>query len=518
MGKIKRMDQVKLIIETYLRCGSIKGTSRRLQVSRNTVRQYVRLGKDHYTDLSKVFTVPESELFKVFYCGENRESGGRESVFQDQLSYWLKELRRVGVTRHLLWQEYRMKYADGYGYSQFCERLKQEIGRRDLTLSLDHPPGEVVQIDFAGKKMRWVDLSSGEVHECEVLLAVLPHSHYTFAIALASQKVQDFVHGLNELFRFLGKSPQVILCDNLKSYVKKADRYDPDFNDLCVQLAAHYQLDLQATRVAKPKDKASVENMVKTAYTRIYAPLRNETFHSLEELNEAIAVQLSIHNTKPFQKKPGCRKEAFEQFEFPVMKDLPGDLFEISKTVTAKVQRNYHVFVGEEKNFYSVPYQYAGKKATLIYNTKTVEIYIGNQRVATHSRLSHHDQYRYRTENTHLPKNHSEWKKAQGYGAAYFLAQAEKIGPATQWAIGQVLLSRIKEVQSYNSCKGILYLGKKYTNERLERACLRCQPTGKTNYSMLKRILQLNLDQVDQTPDLFSTPEHDNIRGPQAYQ
>jgi hypothetical protein len=275
---------------------------------------------------------------------------------------------------------------------------------------------------------------------------------------------------------------------------------------------------LQATRVAKPKDKASVENMVKTAYTRIYAPLRNDIFHSLEEINDAIRVQLSIHNTKPFQKKSGRRKEIFEQFELPVMNDLPSDLFEIKKTTTAKVQRNYHVFLGEEKNFYSVPYQYAGKKATLIYNTKTVEIYIENQRVTTHSRLSHYDRYCYFTDDAHLPKNHSEWKKAQGYDAAYFLAQAEKIGPATQWAIGQVLLSRIKEVQTYNSCKGILYLGKKYTNERLELACLRCHSAGKTNYSMLKRILQLKLDQVTQTPDLFSTPAHDNIRGPEAYQ
>lgn len=518
MGKIKRMDQVQLIIETYLSCGSIKGTSRRLQVSKNTVRQYVRLGKDHYADLSKVLSLSEAELFKVFYSNKNEQLDKRESAFQSKVSYWLKELRRVGVTRHLLWQEYRLEQTDGYGYSQFCERLKKEIGRRDLTLSLNHPPGQVVQIDFAGKKMHWVDISSGEVHECEVLVAVLPHSQYTFAIALPSQKVQDFIHGLNQVFLFFGKLPQVILCDNLKSYVKKADRYTPDFNDLCVQLAAHYQLDLQATRVAKPKDKASVENMVKTAYTRIYAPLRNDIFHSLEEINEAIRVQLSIHNAKPFQKKFGCRKEIFEQFELPVMNDLPSDLFEIKKTATAKVQRNYHVFLGEEKNYYSVPYQYTGKKATLIYNTKTVEIYIENQRVTTHSRLSHYDQYRYCTDDAHLPKNHSEWKKAQGYDAAYFLAQAEKIGPATQWAIGQVLLSKIKEVQTYNSCKGILHLGKEYTNERLELACLRCQSAGKTNYSMLKRILQLKLDQVAQTPDLFSTPAHDNIRGPEAYQ
>ena len=180
-----------------------------------------------------------------------------------------------------MWEEYRREHTDGFGYTQFCERLKKAIGRRDLTLAMNHNPGEVMQLDFAGKKLRWVDAQSGEVHGCEVLVGVLPHSQYTFAIALASQQVVDFVEGLNAALCYLGGTPKVILSDNLSSYVKRADRYDPTFNDVCVQLATHYGLDLDATRVAKPKDKASVENMVSNAYRRIYAPLRNEVFHSL---------------------------------------------------------------------------------------------------------------------------------------------------------------------------------------------------------------------------------------------
>ncbi len=100
-----------------------------------------------------------------------------------------------------------MDHLKGYGYSQFCERLKRAVGRKDLTLSLDHVPGEVMQVDFAGKKMHWVDEYSGEVHYCEVLIAVMPHSQHTFAIALDSQKVGDFVHGLNQALLFFGKLP-----------------------------------------------------------------------------------------------------------------------------------------------------------------------------------------------------------------------------------------------------------------------------------------------------------------------
>ena len=117
-----------------------------------------------------------------------------------------------------------------------------------------------------------------------------------------------------------------------------------------------------------------------------------------------------------------------------------------------------------------------------------------------------------------MPQNHQEWKKAQGYDAAYFLKEAEKIGKATLWVISQVLLSRIHQAQSFNSCKGILHLSKKYTPNRLEDAAVRCQNAGKGNYAMFKRILAHHLDQQDEVQDQLSLPLHENIRGPQAYQ
>lgn len=518
MGKIKRMDQVRLIIQTYLATNSLKATARRLLVSKNTVKNYVRKGEAYNQDLSQLLSLPQSELIKVFYEAPDKQQTEREQVFTEKIAYWIKELRRVGVTKYLLWEEYREEYPNGYGYTQFCEHLKREIGRRDLTLAITHLPGQIMQVDFAGKKIRWVDPATGEVHDCEVLIAVMPHSQYTFAIALPSQKVEDFVHGLNQALLFFGRLPQAILSDNLKSYVTRADRYDPTFNELCRQLAVHYQIDLQATRVAKPKDKASVENMVSTAYTRLYAPLRNKVFYSLAALNKGLLRQLLTHNTKPYQKKEGNRKAVFEQYELPEMEVLPSDLFIVKKVTKAKVRRDYHVYVGEEKNYYSVPYRYVGKNTTVIYTRTTVEVYLDTQRIAIHQRLLYRDAYQYQTQDNHMPKNHSEWKKARGFNGAYFLKEAEKVGKATYWVVKQVLVSKRHEAQSYNACQGIFHLAKKYTPQRLEKAALRCQKVSKASYTMLKRILVHKLDQEEETPNLFTPPIHDNIRGPEAYQ
>ena len=475
MGKIKRMDQVKLILQSYLRTNSIKATARQLCISKNTVRTYIRRGQSFGNSLNDLLLLPDEAFQKVFYQPSTNSTSNRQKVFEDNVDHWIKELRKVGVTKHLLWEEYRLEHSEGYGYSQFCMLLRQAIGSRDLTLNLIHEPGEVMQVDFTGKKCSWVDLETGLVHQCEVLVVVLPFSQYTFAIALPSQKTGDFIHGLNEALLYFGRLPKAMLSDNLKSYVIRADRYEPKFNELCGQLGAHYNLELRATRVAKPKDKGSVENAVNNVYRRIFAPLRNEVFHSIESLNDAIKRQLALHNDKPYQKKEGSRRSVFEQCEQTVMRHLPPDLFEIKKTTRAKVQRNYHVFLGEEKNYYSVPFRYVGKQTTVVYTSRRVEVYLNNQRIAIHQRLQGYNSYQFQTEDAHVPKSHQEWKIAQGYDAAYFLEQGEKIGTNTHWAISQILFSRNHESQTFNSCRGVLHLAKKYSNERLENAVQRCR-------------------------------------------
>jgi len=146
MGKIKRMDQVKTIIATYLDCGSIKSTARRLKISKNTVKDYLRRAEAHNVELSALLLLSQSELLKIFYKAKNASASNKESVFNEKIDDWLKELRRVGVTKYLLWEEYREEHSDGYGYSQFCRRLRQATGRRDLTLSMEHTPGEVMHV------------------------------------------------------------------------------------------------------------------------------------------------------------------------------------------------------------------------------------------------------------------------------------------------------------------------------------------------------------------------------------
>ena len=123
MAQLKRMDQIRLIISTYLEVRSYRATARRVGMSRNTIRDYLVKLKGSSTDLKDALSQSDEVLIALVRSPVSQADSEREQVFNDQVDDWLKELRRVGVTRRLLWQEYRRDHADGFGYTQFCERL-----------------------------------------------------------------------------------------------------------------------------------------------------------------------------------------------------------------------------------------------------------------------------------------------------------------------------------------------------------------------------------------------------------
>jgi hypothetical protein len=139
--------------------------------------------------------------------------------------------------------------------------------------------------------------------------------------------------------------------------------------------ADHYDTCVLPTRAYSPKDKDLVESAVKTLYTREHAPLNNRIFHSLPELNIAILELVEKHNATLMHGRDYSRRHTFDTVERQQLKSLPNIVFEIKKYQNATVHPNCHVLLSEDKHQYSVPYQYLGKKVSLNYNNKTVEIY-----------------------------------------------------------------------------------------------------------------------------------------------
>jgi len=327
----------------------------------------------------------EPVLEGKLFAGNPSYKQDRYEGIKDDLSYYSKELSKVGVTRKLLWEEYRDKNPDGYRYTQFCHHLGHMVSKNP-SMVLWHNAGEKLFIDFAGKKLSYMDRETGEVIECQVFVACLPHSDYSFAMAVRSQSIGDFIYALTCCLHQLGGVTQTLVPDNLKSAVIKANRYEPDINQVLEDFANHYGTTVTPTRARKPKDKALVENQVKLIYSRVYARLRNQQFFDLHQLNKAIGEKVKGHNQTRMQQKGYCREEKFLSDEKHTLAPLPVSAFEIKYSKELKVAKNNHIYLSVDKHYYSVPYAHTGSKAKVIYTRSMVRIYVKGEQVAVHQR------------------------------------------------------------------------------------------------------------------------------------
>lgn len=346
-------------IREILRLGATQDMSQRMiaravGVSRPAVSRYLSAFTCSGLKYEETVDLPDSELLS---CLDPKSSRSESRRYQDLCSffpYFLSELKRVGVTRQLLWKEYLLKHPDGYQYTQFCHHFRVWYEDAQLTMHLDHKAGDKMFVDYAGKKLAWVDRKSGELVWAEVFISVLGASGMMYAEATPSQKSEDWILSNERALHYYGGCPAVIVPDNLKSAVDRSDRYEPGLNQQYEDFAGHYGVVILPGRVSHARDKALVENAVHLAYLRIYAPLRDRNFYSLAELNQAIAEHLEIHNRTPMQRIRVSRQELFERIEKPALQPLPAERYEIRKFRKLKVQINYHIELREDRHYYSV--------------------------------------------------------------------------------------------------------------------------------------------------------------------
>lgn len=524
-AQTKTMHQIRQILDLHHRGHGSKKIVKLTGTARNTVRTYLRDAKATGLSFEALLALDDAALTALLH-GDTAPCNTLDPRWADlegRLVGYMRELKRTGVTKQLLWEEYRQSGPPngGYRYTQFSYYLRQHAARQGAVMHFNHRPGEQLMIDYTGDKMHWVDPATGERHDAEVLVLTLPFSGLTYAEALPSQRQEDLMAGIVRGLSFIGGVPLSLKFDNLKAAVTRPNRYEPLFTEALDQLGAHYNCTALAARPYKPRDKAHVENGVNNVYRRIFAPLRDREFTSLEALNAAIGQQLERHNTLNFQGKDFSRRDLFEREERATLRPLPPTPFIQPHVTWSKVQKNYHVILGEDRHQYSVPFELIGKRLKLIYTTESVEVYDALTRVAVHRRDRR--AHAYTTLAEHMPPNHRHMAARQGWNAEYFLAKAAQIGPATRQVVQKVLTAKVFYEQTYNSCLGILKLAQRYSPERLEAAAARVLSSGATtvNYTLLANILGNNLDQAalpGTAPAPGTPPAHENVRGPTVYQ
>jgi len=482
-----------------------------LRLSLGAVQKVISQAEELGLDWLSIEQMSDAQLARVFYP----ESDARVSD-QFQLPGWIEvhqELKRKGVTKHLLWEEYTQQYPNrSYSYPQYCFLYKGWLKTQKRSMRQIHKAGESLFVDYAGQTMPIVCGNTGEVRFAQIFVAVLGASNYVFCEATWSQGLPDWLSSHARAFDFLGGVPRLIIPDNLKSGVTKACRYDPDINPSYQQLAAHYGCAIMPARPRKPQDKAKAEVGVQIIERWILARLRHHTFFSLAELNRCICALLNEVNNKPFKQLKGTRQQWFESLDQPALMPLPKQAYQYTDIKTVKVNVDYHIQY--DQHLYSVPHHLVGEKLELHAKDKLIDIYFHRQRITSHVR-------KYRpgmtTVPAHMPVKH---EKHHQWTAGRLMNWAKDLGDDVLVWVKAILRQKQHEQQAYRVCLGLLNLSRHYPGSRLNNACAIANKHKLYRLKQIKAILLSNQDKLlpEQKEQRTLLPQsHENIRGPKSF-
>jgi len=491
---------------------SVRQIAEVTQVSKTSVGDYLAEYKRSGLTYQDVFEMKDTELAEIFEK-RNKTANPMYEALSKEFPFYEKELARVGVTLYLLWEEYKERNPDGFSYSRFCHHYNMWEGKLKAGMHIEHKAGDLIYADFTGKKMHYVNQGTGEVLPAEIFITVLGASQLIYVEAVKSQNLSDWIWANENAWQYYGGATRGICPDNLKSAVTKACNYEPLLNKTYDDLARHYNTVILPTRPNKPKDKALVENAVRIVYQRIFAKLRNQTFFSLIELNQSIWEELEHINNTPFQRRDISRRQLFNEIEKTELQPLPKQRYEIRYYQISKVEFNHHIYLREDKHYYSVPHQYTGQKVRTLYTDRVIEIYKDNVRIALHRR--DRKPYGYTTIESHMPAEH---QFIDGWNTDRFINWAAKMGGSVQVFIEKLLESKVHPQQAFKSCMGVLNISKRYKREELEKVCARAVEYNSISFRFIKNSLQNNIHKTEpEKPIELKLPLHENIRGKDNY-
>jgi transposase len=513
-GKPKPMSQIKQVLQHYKRGVKIKAIARIVGISKNTIKAYllkINLSNWHIDDL---LSLEDPVLEARFHPGNPAYSDNRFEQLKDKLDYYAQELKRKHVTKELLWEEYRKENPHGYGRSQFCFHLLQHIRAQKPSMLLEHKPGDKLYFDFAGQYAQYIDPTTGEIVKCPLFIACLPYSGYSFIMAIERQSTEDFIYALQCAILFFGGVPLALVPDNFKGAIIKANRYEPHINRILEDFCNHYQTTVIPARVGKPRDKALVENRVHLTYIHVLAPLRNQQFFSLSDLNAALQEKNHRVNQTRMQKKPYSREEKFLAEEKSQLNPLPADAFQIKHYKTYTVSKNNFIILGEDNHYYSVPYIYMEQKVNVIYTRSVVQIYCKGTMIACHQRDRTKGGYTYLKE--HLCSHHQHYLDRS---PDYYIGKASKLSAPLEQLFIRIFNQDKHPEQLYRTCDGLLSIYRKTNDkEKFEKACELAMEYGKYSYQFIVNIIQNNSFFPASSPPEKPLPTHYNIRCKNYYQ
>ena len=435
------------------------------------------------------------------------------------------------LTLQLMWEAHRQSAGDAaYSYPSFCRLYaswRKDNAPAEGYTNLVHAPADVMEIDFAGDPLLWVD-SYGEMHKDRVFVATLPYSGIIFAQVFEDEKQHSWIEGIAEALTYFGGVPNALLMDNARALVSRVDKVAGIIQPGIEAECGYYGMKPDNCRIHSPRDKNRVEASVCFVERWIIGALEMTgngavLAGSRDCLKSMFRKKLDECNDRPWTGpgRRGSRRSDFEEKERPFLKPLPPAPYRMGEWKVYTVDKGHCVRLGRKDggHRYSVPAAYAGKKVHVLLSEQFVEIFAfeTNELIARHVRRRD-DSIRTHILEEHLtPEERASRRKPEDWINSF------QQGGISEAIARKFVMSSVRQHGAFPTnrlCAAVHRLRKLYPPSVIERGMARLNDAGTWKARILKSVCdKIELEnrtapgtQQNGETGSCETTRHENIR------
>jgi transposase len=156
--------------------------------SRNTVSNVLQKAKENNLIYPLPNDLSDKQLSEILFP----PSELKPTYKMPDYEYVHREMAKSGVTLTLLWLEYcdacREAGEIPYQSTQFNKYYNDYLSVTNATMHINHKPGEILQVDWAGDVAYVVNTDTGELIPAYLFVSSLPYSGYSYVEAFFSME------------------------------------------------------------------------------------------------------------------------------------------------------------------------------------------------------------------------------------------------------------------------------------------------------------------------------------------
>jgi hypothetical protein len=165
--------------------------------------------------------------------------------------------------------------------------------------------------------------------EAELFVAVLGASSFLHAEAVLFQGLKHWIGAHVHALEAIGCVPRVVVCDNLRSGVTRAHRYEPDVNATYEEMAAYYGMAVIPTSHASLGREAKVDAGRSSPSAGSWpGSATGASTHWPRPTRRSLSAWTPSTSAREL---PGSPRSWFEELERPVMRPLPEARYEFAR-------------------------------------------------------------------------------------------------------------------------------------------------------------------------------------------